>query len=74
METLGVPMQLNGIALEFDGIRGARTLHEGDRLDLGNNLNFEVFETPGHSRCSMMVYAPNKNGSFVRTRCRCRRR
>lgn len=64
METLGVPTQLNGISLEFDGIREASVLHEGDRLDLGTDLNFEVFETPGHSRCSLMVYAPQQKWLF----------
>ncbi|MCK4984080.1 MAG: MBL fold metallo-hydrolase, partial [Desulfobacterales bacterium] len=64
METMGAPAQLNGISLEFDGIRVARALQEGERVDLGNNLSFDVFETPGHSRCSMMVYAAEQKWLF----------
>jgi glyoxylase-like metal-dependent hydrolase (beta-lactamase superfamily II) len=64
MEAMGVPMQLNDISLEFDGIRTASALHEGERLDLGTDLNFEVLETPGHSRCSLMVYATQQKWLF----------
>ncbi len=64
MEAMGTPMQLNGVSLEFERIQVARALQDGDRLDLGNNLVFNVFETPGHSRCSLMVYAPQQKWLF----------
>ena len=64
MEEMGVPMQFNGISLEFDGIQVAKSLQEGDRVDLGNNLIFEVYETPGHSRCSIMLHVPEKKWLF----------
>jgi glyoxylase-like metal-dependent hydrolase (beta-lactamase superfamily II) len=45
-------------------VRLARTLAEGDRVDLGDGLYFEVFESPGHSRCSLMAYAPEQKWLF----------
>lgn len=64
MEDLGLPMVFEGISLEFDGISVARGLKEGDRIDLGGDLVFDVFETPGHSRCAMTLYAPEKKWLF----------
>jgi len=64
MEEMGAPMQFNGMSLEFDGIQVAKSLKEGNRVDLGNKLIFEVYETPGHSRCSIMVYVPEKKWLF----------
>ena len=64
MEYLGLPDELDGIPLDFDHIHIAQTLREGDRVDLGGGLGFEVYETPGHSRCSITLYAPGKKWLF----------
>lgn len=64
MDAMGVPEKINGIPLEFDNVHLARTLGEGDRVDLGGGLYFEVFESPGHSRCSLMAYAPEQKWLF----------
>jgi 2-aminobenzoylacetyl-CoA thioesterase len=64
MDAMGVPDEVNGIPLEFDNVRLARSLGEGDRVDLGDGLNFEVFESPGHSRCSLIAYAPEQKWLF----------
>ncbi len=64
MEKMGLPMEFEGISLDFDGVRVERTLQEGDRVDLGNNLYFNVFDTPGHSRCSITVYEPEQKWLF----------
>ncbi len=64
METLGLPMEYNGISLEFDGVRVARVLREGERVDLEPELSFQVFETPGHSRCAITLYEPRKKWLF----------
>jgi glyoxylase-like metal-dependent hydrolase (beta-lactamase superfamily II) len=64
MQELGLPMEFEGISLEFDGVRVARTLREGERLDLGGQLSFRVYETPGHSRCAITLYEPQKKWLF----------
>ena len=64
METMGLPMTYKGISLEFDGVTVARGLKEGDRIDLGNGVFFDVYQTPGHSRCAMTVYAPDLKWLF----------
>ncbi len=35
-----------------------RTVREGDRVDVGQGVAFEVLETPGHSVCSLSFYEP----------------
>ncbi len=64
LEQMGRPLEFEGISLEFDGVRVARALQEGDRIDMGGNLSFNVFETPGHSRCAITVYAPEQKWLF----------
>lgn len=64
MDAMGVPETLNGIPLEFDDVRLSKSLGEGDRVDLGDGVYFEVFESPGHSRCSLMAYAPKQKWLF----------
>ena len=64
MDIMGLPMEYNGISLEFDGVDLDRVLEEGDRLDLGDGLSFEFYESPGHSRCSIIVYCPEQQWLF----------
>jgi 2-aminobenzoylacetyl-CoA thioesterase len=64
MQELGLPMEHEGISLEFDEVRVARALKEGDRIDLGPQFSFEVIETPGHSRCAMTLYEPQRKWLF----------
>jgi len=64
MENLGLSMIHDGISLEFDGISVSRGLTDGDRIELDDDLFFTVYETPGHSRCSMIAYTPNQKWLF----------
>lgn len=64
MEKQGLPLEFEGISLEFDGVHVTQGLQEGDRVDLGDNLTFNVYETPGHSRCAMTVYEPEQKWLF----------
>jgi 2-aminobenzoylacetyl-CoA thioesterase len=64
MENLDLPMTYEGISLEFDGVTVAKGLKDGDHIDLGNGVLFELYETPGHSRCSMTAYAPDQKWLF----------
>ena len=64
MAAMGVVEQYEGIPLAFDGITLSRVLGDGDVIDLGNDLSFKIIETPGHSRCSIMAYAPRQQWLF----------
>ncbi len=64
MQNMGLPLELDGVSLEFDKIHVDRTLTDGDRVDLGSGLSFGIIETPGHSRCSMALYAPQQKWLF----------
>jgi glyoxylase-like metal-dependent hydrolase (beta-lactamase superfamily II) len=39
-------------------------VHEGDRLDLGA-MEVRIYETPGHSSCSITAYAPTLQALFA---------
>lgn len=39
-------------------------LVKGDRIDLGGDLFFDIYETPGHSRCAISAYAPGPKWLF----------
>jgi glyoxylase-like metal-dependent hydrolase (beta-lactamase superfamily II) len=64
MQEMGLPLEFEGVSLEFDKIHVDRTLEEGNRVDLGSDLSFGVIETPGHSRCSMTLYEPQEKWLF----------
>jgi glyoxylase-like metal-dependent hydrolase (beta-lactamase superfamily II) len=64
MEDLNLPDVLNGISLDFDGVHVTRTVREGDVIDLGGNLAFQVYETPGHSRCAITLFEPGRKWLF----------
>lgn len=64
MDTINLMMEYDGISLDFDQIRVDRVLHEGDQIDLGGNVKFNIFETPGHSRCAMTLYDPKQKWLF----------
>lgn len=64
MQDLGLPMEFNGVSLEFDKIHVDRALADGDRVDLGSGLCFDAIETPGHSRCSITLYEPQQKWLF----------
>lgn len=64
MQDLGIPLTFEGVSLEFEKIRLDRVLKEGDRVDLGSGLCFEVIEMPGHSRCCIALYEPQQKWLF----------
>ena len=47
-----------GYDLDWDHDIGGKEVSEGDRLDLGD-LEVEIYETPGHSSCSISAYVPS---------------
>ncbi|WP_054699852.1 MBL fold metallo-hydrolase [Desulfosarcina cetonica] len=54
----------DGIPLDFADIHVAHGMGDGDRLDLGDGLSLQFFNTPGHSRCSLSVYLPERRILF----------
>jgi glyoxylase-like metal-dependent hydrolase (beta-lactamase superfamily II) len=64
MQDLRLPLEFDGVSLEFDKIDVARALQDGDSVDLGSGLSLDVFETPGHSRCSMTLFEPEEKWLF----------
>jgi 2-aminobenzoylacetyl-CoA thioesterase len=54
----------DGIPLEFSDIHVAHHMGDGDRLHLGGGLSLQFYDTPGHSRCSMSVYLPERKILF----------
>ena len=55
-QRFGVGDLFNGISLELENPCLTHVLTEGDNLDLGNGINVSIYDTPGHSKCSMMAY------------------
>lgn len=61
---MDLPNNFEGISLDFDAISVTQTFQDGDRFDLGKGLVFRAFETPGHSRCAMVLYAEAQKWLF----------
>jgi glyoxylase-like metal-dependent hydrolase (beta-lactamase superfamily II) len=62
-ERMGLTGWLEGMELEWrDNLLG-RTVSEGTTMDLGG-MNIQIFETPGHSSCSISAYVPEMEALF----------
>lgn len=61
---MGVSIEFEGVSLDFDTIRVSRILKDGDTIDIGKKMVVQAFETPGHSRCSMALYAKAQRWLF----------
>jgi glyoxylase-like metal-dependent hydrolase (beta-lactamase superfamily II) len=61
---MGVPDTVEGISLDFDTIEPVHVLSDSERIDIGGGLVLCAFETPGHSRCSMTLYAEEQKWLF----------
>lgn len=55
---------LNGVSLDFEGIDVTRTVSQGDVIDIGKDMRFQVYETPGHSRCAITLFEPDRKWLF----------
>lgn len=64
LDRLGMAHSHDGISLDFADIHVAQRMGDGDRLYLGGGLSLQFFDTPGHSRCSMSVYLPERRILF----------
>ena len=63
-EATGAPPELGGISLDFEGFQVDRALSDGEIVDLGGGVRLCGIETPGHSRCSMVGYEPERKWLF----------
>lgn len=64
LEQMGAPVDFGGVSLDFETFPLARALGDGDAVDLGGGVRLVTFETPGHSRCSLTAYEPNRGWLF----------
>lgn len=64
LQGMGAPLAFRGSSLAFEPFPVDRVVSDGDALDLGEDVRLVFFQTPGHSRCSMTVYEPDRGWLF----------
>jgi len=64
MEKLGLGNEYERLNLQFDGIQVDRVMAEDDIIDLGDGIQAQFIETPGHTKCSLAVYVPRLKAMF----------
>ncbi len=64
IEQLGLQNEHRELGLEFNGIAVDRVVVDGEALDLGDGIEAQFIEAPGHSRCSMALYVPALRAMF----------
>jgi len=64
LKRLNLPLHHDGIALGFKPMAVNHQVNDNDGLDLGRNLSLRFFLTPGHSRCSLTTYVPERMALF----------
>jgi glyoxylase-like metal-dependent hydrolase (beta-lactamase superfamily II) len=62
-ERMGVPGCLEGQDLEWRDDVAGEAVSEGDEIDLGG-ISVRIFETPGHSSCSLSAYCTEIRALF----------
>lgn len=56
IERLGLQKEAQEYNLDFDTLSVDEPVREGDIIDLGNEVQVKIIETPGHSSCSVAAY------------------
>jgi glyoxylase-like metal-dependent hydrolase (beta-lactamase superfamily II) len=64
IEFHGLEAQAQRWDLKFEAIPVERVVKEGDRIDLGDGIEAEFFEVPGHTQCAVAVYVPKLKALF----------
>ena len=64
LDLMKKPHSFEGFSLRFCRVPISIQAKDGDRLELGENLNLTFFQTPGHSRCSLSAYLPQEQALF----------
>lgn len=60
---MGMEKAYDTYDLEWRGNIYVKPISEGQRIDLGN-LQIQIYETPGHSSCSISAYVPRLKALF----------
>jgi len=64
IDELGLRKEYADLGLEFAGVAVDRVVAEGEVLDLGDGVEAQFIEAPGHSRCSLALYVPALQAMF----------
>lgn len=64
IDALGLQEEHEKLNLKFDGIRVDRVVAAKDVLGLGDGIEAQFIETPGHTKCSIAVYVPKLKAMF----------
>ncbi len=64
IDALGLQDEYERLNLKFDGIQVDRVVAENDIIDLGDGIEAHFIETPGHTKCSLVVYVPKLKAMF----------
>jgi len=64
IDRLGLQSEYDKLNLEFNGIHVDRIVKENDVIDLGDDIEVQIMEVPGHTRCSIALYVPELKALF----------
>jgi glyoxylase-like metal-dependent hydrolase (beta-lactamase superfamily II) len=64
IEKLALQDEYERLNLQFDGIKVDRVVTENDAVALGDGIEAQFMEVPGHSRCCIAVYIPKLKAIF----------
>lgn len=64
IDRLGLQDEYERLNLSFDGIQVDRIVAEKDIIDLGDGIEVNFLETPGHTKCSVAAYVPKLKALF----------
>ncbi len=64
IEFYGLSREAERLGLKFNGIEVEQVVKEGDRIDLGQGMEVQFLEVPGHTQDAMAVYVPKLKALF----------
>ncbi|MCJ7655249.1 MAG: MBL fold metallo-hydrolase [Dehalococcoidia bacterium] len=64
IDKLGLQSEYERLNLKFDGIHVDRIIKESDVINLGEGIEVNFLEVPGHTRCSIATYVPKLKALF----------
>jgi glyoxylase-like metal-dependent hydrolase (beta-lactamase superfamily II) len=64
VDSMGLQSEYEKLNLKFDGIYVDRVITEEDIIDLGDGIEVQFLEVPGHTRGSIAVYVPKLKALF----------
>jgi len=64
IDGLGLQDEYEKLDLKFDGIQVDQVVIENDVINLGDGIEVQFIEVPGHTKCSIAVYVPKLKAIF----------